>query len=65
MKSISASLTKQQSDILYSLYQEPFINQRVLAEMCGHSLGAVNRSVKELIKNGFLDEKCQIGRAHV
>ena len=60
MKSISASLTKQQSDILYSLYQEPFINQRVLAEMCGHSLGAVNRSVKELIKNGFLDEKCQL-----
>lgn len=49
-------LTKQESDILYEIYKEPFINQRVLAEMSGHSLGVVNRSLKRLINKGYLDE---------
>ena len=34
-------MNKQESDIL---------NQRILAEVSGHSLGVVNRSLKELIK---------------
>lgn len=46
----------QESDILNILMKEPFINQRILAEQAGHSLGIVNRSIKELIKNGYLDE---------
>lgn len=43
-------MNKQESDILNALLLEPFINQRILAEVSGHSLGAVNRSLKELIK---------------
>lgn len=39
-----------------ALLIEPFINQRVLAETCGHSLGVVNRSIKKLMEEGFLDE---------
>ena len=35
---------------------EPFINQRILAEVSGHSLGVVNRSLKELIKADYLDD---------
>lgn len=53
-------LTKQESDILYSLYQEPFVNQRILSETSGHSLGVVNRSLKRLINFGFLDEHIQL-----
>lgn len=49
-------MNKQESDILNTLLLEPFINQRVLAEVSGHSLGVVNRSLKELIKAGYLNE---------
>lgn len=51
-------MNKQESDIMKILLQEPFINQRILAEASGHSLGVVNRSVKELMKQKYLDEKC-------
>ena len=44
-------MNKQESDILNALLQEPFINQRILSEVSGHSLGIVNRSLKELIKD--------------
>lgn len=49
-------MNKQESDILNALLLEPFINQRILAEVSGHSLGVVNRSLKELIKADYLDE---------
>lgn len=49
-------MNRQECDILNILINEPFINQRILAEQAGHSLGIVNRSIKELIKTGYLDE---------
>ena len=39
-------MNKQESDILKTLITEPFINQRILSEESGHSLGVVNRSIK-------------------
>lgn len=53
-------LTKQESDILYDLYLEPFINQRILSETSGHSLGLVNKSIKRLIAHGYLNEHAQL-----
>lgn len=53
-------LTKQECDILYELYKEPFINQRILSETSGHSLGVVNRSLKRLIAHNYLDESAQL-----
>lgn len=50
-------MNKQEKDILNYLFQEPFINQRILADSSGHSLGVVNRSLKELMKDGYIDEK--------
>ena len=50
----------QESNILRTLIYEPFISQRILSEVSGHSLGVVNRSLKELIKNGYLDEAVQL-----
>ena len=49
-------MNKQESDVLNVLLLEPFINQRILAEVSGHSLGVVNRSLKELIKMDYLDD---------
>ncbi len=57
-------MNKQEGDILNALVQEPFINQRVLAEISGHSLGIVNRSLKSLMKEGYIDgEICLTPRA--
>lgn len=53
-------MNKQESDILKTLITEPFINQRILSEESRHSLGVVNRSIKELIKTGYLDEEVQL-----
>lgn len=50
-------MNKQESDILNTLLLESFVNQRVLAEISGHSLGVVNRSLKELMKDEYLDEE--------
>ena len=49
-------MNKQESDVLNALLLEPFINKRILAEVSGHSLGVVNRSLKELIKMDYLDD---------
>lgn len=49
-------MNKQESDILNALLLEPFINQRILAEVSGHSLVVVNRSLKELIKENYVDD---------
>ena len=50
-------MNTQKQDILNNLMKEPFFNQRILAAQTGHSLGIVNRSVKELISEGYLDEE--------
>lgn len=50
-------MNKQESDILNTLLLESFVNQRILAEISGHSLGVVNRSLKELMKDEYLDEE--------
>lgn len=42
-------------DILLSLTREAFVNQRVLSERCGYSLGIVNNSIKILRKEGWLN----------
>lgn len=47
----------QESDILRTLLYEPFINQRILAETSRHSLAVVNRSLKRLMDDGYLDER--------
>ena len=50
-------MNNSKQDILNNLIKEPFINQRILAAQTGHSLGIVNRSLKELISEGYLDEE--------
>ncbi len=52
-------MNKQESDILRILFTEPFINQRILSETSGHSLGVVNRSLKTLITDGYLTDDIQ------
>ena len=50
-------MNKQKLDVLNTLMKEPYLNQRILSEQCGHSLGIVNKSIKSLIEDGYLDEQ--------
>ncbi len=52
-------MNKQESDILRTIFVEPFVNQRILAETAGHSLGVVNRSIKSLIFEEYLNDSIQ------
>ena len=54
-KELYPFMNKQNYDVLKAILQKPFINQRRLSEASGHSLGIVNRSIKSLIKSGYLD----------
>ena len=50
----------QEADILRTLLESPFVSQRVLAEQSGYSLGAVNRSVRSLVEQGYLDDRTRL-----
>ncbi len=43
-------------DIVNTLMRETFVNQRMVAESTGYSLGAVNKCMKELALEGYIDE---------
>lgn len=49
-------MNRQELDILLTLSAEAYSSQRYLAELTGYSLGMVNQTVKNLIKNGYLNE---------
>lgn len=53
-------MNMQVFEVLRSLYERPFVNQRVLAETTGHSIGVVNRSLKQLIQDGYIDDRYQL-----
>jgi len=53
-------MNTQEADVLRALQCKPFINQRALAENSGYSLGAVNQSLKRLVKEGYLNEQMQL-----
>ena len=47
-------MNKLEYDILLSLLRKPFLNQRLLAEENGCSLGRVNKALKSLIINEYI-----------
>lgn len=58
-------MNKQECDILLAMKKHPYSNQRALAEVTGHSLGIVNRCIRELIVQGYLDEEMSLtSKAH-
>lgn len=52
-------MNKQEADILRTIIDERAANQRTLAELSGHSLGVVNRSVRVLTEAGYLSAELQ------
>lgn len=53
-------MNKQEMDVLLFLSSGVYNSQRALAERTGYSLGLINRSVKNLVKSGYLDEKMRL-----
>lgn len=58
-------MNKQECDILLSIAQKACSTQRNLAEYSGHSLGIVNRSVKGLTDDGYIDKQNRITKKAV
>lgn len=54
----------QEWDIMNALLQEPFVNQRLLAEQSGHSVGVVNRLIRTLADEGYLDENMELTKKY-
>ena len=50
----------QESDVLRTLLGKPYVNQRILSESTGHSLGVINRSIKNLTSEGYLNNNVQL-----
>ena len=48
------------ANILLNISKDPFINQRDLAQKTGYSLGTVNRCLKQLTSDGYLDDHVQL-----
>lgn len=53
-------MNRKEYDILNTIKKEPFINQRILAEMSGYSLGTVNRCLKILDEEGYINKYTQL-----
>lgn len=53
-------MNKQECDILTNLYIEPFAGQRLLSEKSGHSLGVVNKSIRSLQEQGYLNAEMEL-----
>lgn len=52
-------MNRQECDILRTLAENGFLNQRQLSQQCGNSLGIVNRSLKNLKQEGYLNVDAQ------
>lgn len=46
----------QEADVLIALTEKPYSTQRALSLRCGHSLGVVNRSIRNLTDAGYLND---------
>lgn len=53
-------MNKIDSDTLLTLYAEKEMNQREIAEKTGFSLGAVNKSIKNLCDSGYIDKDIKV-----
>ena len=52
-------MNTRESDILQTILLKGFVNQRILSDDSGYSLGMVNRSLHELNRNGYIDADCR------
>ncbi|MFQ9516399.1 MAG: NTP transferase domain-containing protein [Eubacterium sp.] len=53
-------MNMQNLDILLELQKNKYISQRALADASGYSLGKVNKSLKVLLEQGYINEDMQI-----
>ena len=49
----------QEYDLMNCIIEQKYMNQRILSEITGYSLGKVNSSLKKLTELGYIDEKMQ------
>ena len=57
-------MNRQDYDILYTLQKHPFTSQRALSELSGYSLGAVNKTLKNLLNENYITSEYQLTNAN-
>ena len=50
----------QTLDIMNIFMDQSYVNQRMVAEQSGYSLGTVNRAIRELVEEGYLDKNINL-----
>lgn len=50
-------MNTQEKDIVNMILEKGYQNQRILSEETGYSLGIINKSLRELVLSGYLNEK--------
>lgn len=53
-------MNNRECTILQTLYSEPFIDKRILSESTGLSPGSINKSLNNLMNDGYLDSHFQL-----
>ena len=53
-------MNKQENDILLILNEHSYSGQRSLAKLSGYSLGMINKSLKSLVDQGYLDSEVRL-----
>lgn len=53
-------INRQECDVLSTLASQPYVNQRILANDSGHSLGTVNQTIRRLSEKGYISNDLQL-----
>lgn len=53
-------MNKQEVDLLKILKSHPILTQRDLAKKSGYSLGGINKTIKKLIENGYINQSLEL-----
>lgn len=51
------NMNRKEMDVLSVIWKESYKNQQILSEACGYSINIINRSIKYLMEDGYLDEE--------
>jgi len=55
-------MNKRKLDVLNAMAMSKVSNQRIIAQITGHSVGIVNQSIKQLQADGYLNEDLSVSR---
>lgn len=62
---VNEQLSYQEADVLRVLFERGGATQRIIADVCGHSVGMINRCIRELERKGYITGDNHLSRKGV